>query len=1381
MDMKTIQVLVVILFAISKLTYAFNSYVYLPDKYIQEEIPIGSLIADMSEEMTNYQQQQQGSKSARLREESEEHYTFLEDTKSSIENTYFLLDSITGRVTSKRYLDRESMCMNKHCMNQCDYFSALDSSSQGKNQSELNCKMNLKILTIPSYEIISLNVIIQDINDNKPQFRIDYLNQSIAENVPIGYRIPIDLAYDPDIGQNSVQSYELIHATNANEKDFIRETFELTTSLNESQFYLIVKHKLDREKVHQYNLTISACDGGTPSNCGLLKLVLHIVDINDHNPMFMKDSYTFTVMENMAAGTVIGQINAIDLDDDLNGQIRYSLVNNGLKAFHLDSSTGMLILNEPLDYEREKSFSFNVEARDCGVGSLPAYVPVEINVLDLNDNAPEVSVSFLNSLERTYVYLANNQTTLNVYMNENSEANKFLAHVSISDKDSNENAEIEWRVYVNDVLEQSNKDGESRTDTRNSLLKVTALNKNSFTLSTGNVILDREMMPVVNVSMIVRDKGQVPRNNLVYYNFSLVLVDQNDNAPQFDQRECELSIDENNQIDQFVHKFNAIDADEAENGQVTYSLDKENQLVYVESHTGILRASHVFDKELVDKYEFSVVARDNSKQTSERRETKLKCVLSVNNLNDNAPRIFYNSSGLPYREYSNKSHLILRIDENTSPLTQLVKFSCDDADNEQVGFGLLNMLDKAQLPFKVSQDGRFYVASKLDRETQDFYELDLVCFDQLDPNESFNKVKETKGFNSTLRITVRLSDINDNCPRNLNAAGSTRNSADIVSQQRLDKSKWRFVNRDNLSDVSSLFQEQYVDADLGKNGELKFDLQTHADLFELRVNEEKVKRVYTLNVRLLAHTNAAFKLGRYVIKVRISDNGNPSCHKNELFVLYVGDNETRNEQELVERMNALFLATSNNKNTDTESPIVQQYVNDQNGDVDSQVLFKLKNKLVVNNYTTDFIRSTSTLLLMNNDYMVLFFLVTTLVIIGVLMSSLGVIYIYRNYRSKRSRASAVKRTNDFFKQYHNGDLDDTSRGNSSHGDDANEINNLLGENHESNRLSSSFKSHSEQSNSGDSAETNLADTSSNGSTNLDQHQQARLLSLVGSSTIGLADAKSILKASHVNTTTTKASNTLKPKFYDQCDMQYAALSTIDKMNRNKSRANVIYASQTFKHTHQQQTQADNKNLTFLTSFPQKLQKYQCTNNSNQLLDQIHCTNNSNANNKYGKKHVPLVPSSSSSNSSSSSTNTTQVITPISSCDGSEIIIMPTNLNSASLSSSSAAGYSASCASSTNSPSSISPPQVTFHHPQPRLSMGSQSNLRTNFYFNNNIGNNVGSGADKFFKSNSNIRDYVRIAVDEDESSHLFVANENTNNTMNRSNSRLHHYLRSSAV
>jgi len=184
---------------------AINSYIYLPDKYVQEEIPIGSLIVDISEEIAKYNElnkQNSNLNTDSFIDSSENlHYTFLNDVKSSTENTYFLLDSITGRATSKRYLDRESMCLNKHCMDTCDLGNQnnfvisnstyLNLKSSNKKTSENvnppgNCKLNLKVLIIPSYSIVSLNVILQDINDNKPQFRVEFMNQSIPENVPIG-------------------------------------------------------------------------------------------------------------------------------------------------------------------------------------------------------------------------------------------------------------------------------------------------------------------------------------------------------------------------------------------------------------------------------------------------------------------------------------------------------------------------------------------------------------------------------------------------------------------------------------------------------------------------------------------------------------------------------------------------------------------------------------------------------------------------------------------------------------------------------------------------------------------------------------------------------------------------------------------------------------------------------------------------------------------------------------------------------------------------------------------------------------------------------------------------------------------------------------------
>ena len=129
------------------------------------------------------------------------------------------------------------------------------------------------------------------------------------------------------------------------------------------------------------------------------------MDINDHNPIFLKDIYTFTVQENLAINSLIGQLSAFDSDEGMNGQISYSIVGvnsnnaqntNLFEHFEINPSTGLLTLKTALDYEEKQFYSFSVEAKDGGVGSLPAYTTVEISILDVNDNSPEISVSFLN-------------------------------------------------------------------------------------------------------------------------------------------------------------------------------------------------------------------------------------------------------------------------------------------------------------------------------------------------------------------------------------------------------------------------------------------------------------------------------------------------------------------------------------------------------------------------------------------------------------------------------------------------------------------------------------------------------------------------------------------------------------------------------------------------------------------------------------------------------------------------------------------------------------------------------------------------------------------------------------------------------------------------
>lgn len=82
---------------------------------------------------------------------------------------------------------------------------------------------------------------------------------------------------------------------------------------------------LDRETISTYKMTVTATDNGIPSLSTTAKLLINVVDANDNEPVFSKDSYEFNVEENQNIGAIVGKIGATDADLGNNAAVRYSL------------------------------------------------------------------------------------------------------------------------------------------------------------------------------------------------------------------------------------------------------------------------------------------------------------------------------------------------------------------------------------------------------------------------------------------------------------------------------------------------------------------------------------------------------------------------------------------------------------------------------------------------------------------------------------------------------------------------------------------------------------------------------------------------------------------------------------------------------------------------------------------------------------------------------------------------------------------------------------------------------------------------------------------------------------------------------------------------
>ena len=103
--------------------------------------------------------------------------------------------------------------------------------------------------------------------------------------------------------------------------------------MNQSQFMISLTPglittlaPLNRETLNRHQLTIMVRDQATPSKRSLARVVVYVIDHNDHAPAFLQDSYEGRVFETAAVGTNVLRVVAVDRDVGENAKLDYSIV-----------------------------------------------------------------------------------------------------------------------------------------------------------------------------------------------------------------------------------------------------------------------------------------------------------------------------------------------------------------------------------------------------------------------------------------------------------------------------------------------------------------------------------------------------------------------------------------------------------------------------------------------------------------------------------------------------------------------------------------------------------------------------------------------------------------------------------------------------------------------------------------------------------------------------------------------------------------------------------------------------------------------------------------------------------------------------------------------
>uniref|UniRef100_A0A8D1H1X0 Protocadherin gamma subfamily A, 4 n=1 Tax=Sus scrofa TaxID=9823 RepID=A0A8D1H1X0_PIG len=500
----------------------------------------------------------------------------------SAEKLLFSVDAESGDLLVKDRIDREQICKERR-----------------------RCELQLEAVVENPLNIFHIMVDVEDINDHAPQFHKNEIHLEISESVSPGMRTILESAKDPDISLNSLSKYQLSP----------NEYFSLVVKDNpDGSKYpeLVLKTTLDRETQSAHHLVLTAVDGGDPPRSGTTQIRILVVDANDNPPVFTQDVYKVRLPEDVPPGTFVLKVSATDLDEGVNAEITYSFLGVGDTSkykFSLDSATGNIITHQALDYEDVERYTIDVEAKDRG--SLSTQCKVIIEVLDENDNSPEIII-----------------TSLSDQILEDSHPGMVVALFKTRDRDSRENGEVTCNL------------------SRDVPFKIHSSSKNYYKLVTDGT-LDREQTPEYNVTITATDRGKPPLSSST--TITLHIADVNDNAPVFQQASYEVHVAENNPPGASIAQVSARDPDLGPNGHVSYSLvagDLEPRAlasyVSVSAQSGVVFAQRAFDHEQLRALELTLQARDHGSPAL-RANVSLRVL--VGDRNDNAPRVLYPALG----------------------------------------------------------------------------------------------------------------------------------------------------------------------------------------------------------------------------------------------------------------------------------------------------------------------------------------------------------------------------------------------------------------------------------------------------------------------------------------------------------------------------------------------------------------------------------------------------------------------------------------------------------------------------------------------------------------------------------------------------------------
>ncbi|KAI4529340.1 hypothetical protein MG293_020588 [Ovis ammon polii] len=500
-----------------------------------------------------------------------------------------------------------------------------------------------------------------------------------------------------------------------------------------------LRQPLDRETKSEFTVEFSVSD-----HQGVItrKVNIQVGDVNDNAPTFHNQPYSVRIPENTPVGTPIFIVNATDPDLGAGGSVLYSFQPPS-QFFAIDSARGIVTVIRELDYETTQAYQLTVNATDQDkTRPLSTLANLAIIITDVQDMDP----IFINLPYSTNIY-------------EHSPPGTTVRIITAIDQDKGRPRGIGYTIVSGNT---------------NSIF---ALDYISGAL-TLNGLLDREN-PLYSHGFILTVKGtelnddRTPSDATVTTTFNILVIDINDNAPEFNSSEYSVAITELAQVGFALPLFiQVVDKDEGSpftaraphsqrsgptgaggsrtsnlagrkglNSMFEVYLVGNNSHHFIISPTSVqgkadirIRVAIPLDYETVDRYNFDLFANESVPDHVGYAKVKITLI----NENDNRPifsQPLYNVS------------LYENVTVGTSVLTVLA------TDNDVGTFGEVNYFFSDD-PDRFSLDkdtGLIMLIARLDYELIQRFTLTVIARD--------GGSEETTG-----RVRINVLDVNDNVP-----------------------------------------------------------------------------------------------------------------------------------------------------------------------------------------------------------------------------------------------------------------------------------------------------------------------------------------------------------------------------------------------------------------------------------------------------------------------------------------------------------------------------------------------------------------------------------------------------------------------------------------